>query len=314
MAVAVGVVILLLKFLAFYITNSNAIFSDAMESIVNVVAGSFALYSLILAAKPKDRDHPYGHGKIEFISAGIEGTLILIAGIGIVFKSVESLVTEHQLVELDLGIYLAGGAGVINFILGVITENYGKKNGSPTMIASGKHLKSDGYTSFGMILGLGIVLLTGYEWIDSAIALGFGVFIGVIGVKEIRKSLAGIMDEADFNLLNKLIAEMNSNRSENLIDLHNFRAQKFGKNVHVDCHVTVPSYLTVEESHNEIDRIETIIKKKHPEGVEMFIHTDPCGPKSCRICRKTNCPIRSTDCEETIEWSQDNVLQNRKHQ
>ncbi|MFT4543724.1 MAG: cation diffusion facilitator family transporter [Bacteroidia bacterium] len=313
-AVGTGVIILGLKFLAYLLTNSNTIFSDAMESIVNVVAGTFALYSLILAAKPKDRDHPYGHGKIEFISAGIEGTLILIAGIGIVYKSVEGLITEHQLMELDTGMWLAGGAGAINFVLGIITENYGKKYKSPTMVASGKHLKSDGYTSFGMIIGLGIVLLTGYAWIDSAIALGFGVFIGFIGIKEIRKSFAGIMDEADFDLLKQLITELNLNRTENLIDLHNFRAQKFGKNIHIDCHITVPSYLTVEEAHVEIETAEQIVKGSNPEGVEMFIHTDPCAPSSCRICSKSSCSIRSTENQERIEWTLDNVLANRKHE
>lgn len=313
-AVAVGVLILSIKFFAFYLTNSNAIFSDAMESIVNVVAGAFALYSLILAAKPKDRDHPYGHGKIEFISAGIEGTLILIAGIGIIYKSVESLLTDHVLMELDLGIYLAGGAGAINFGLGCVTESYGRKYKSPTMVASGKHLKSDGYTSFGMILGLGIVIATGWNWIDSAIALGFGAFIGFIGIKEIRKSFAGIMDEADFKLLENLIQEMNSNRTENLIDLHNFRAQKFGKNVHVDCHMTVPSFLSVEEAHDEIELIEKKVISQRSEGIEMFIHTDPCTPESCRICTKSNCSIRQTQNEETIEWNLDNVLENRKHQ
>ena len=312
-AVGIGVIILCLKFLAYVLTNSNAIFSDAMESIVNVVAGSFALYSLILAAKPKDKNHPYGHGKIEFISAGIEGTLILIAGIGIVYKSVESLITEHHLMELDLGMYLAGGAGAINFVLGVVTEKYGKRYQSPAMVASGKHLKSDGYTSFGMIVGLGIVLFTGYTWLDSAIALGFGVFIGVIGIKEIRKSFAGIMDEADFELLDLLVTEMNQNRTENLIDLHNFRIQKFGKHLHVDCHITVPAYLQVEEAHHEIEKIEHRIKNSHSEGVEMFIHTDPCTPKSCRICSKKNCPIRQINNEERIEWNLENVLANKRH-
>lgn len=314
LAVAVGVLILAIKFWAFYLTNSNAIFSDAMESIVNVVAGAFALYSLILAAKPKDRDHPYGHGKIEFISAGIEGTLILIAGIAIIYEAIESLIRGHQLMELGSGMLLAGGAGLINFGLGWITENYGQKHQSPTMIASGKHLKSDGYTSFGMIVGLGVVLATGWNWIDSAIALGFGAFIGFIGIKEIRKSFAGIMDEADFELLNKLIEAMNANRTENLIDLHNFRAQKFGKHVHVDCHMTVPSYMLVEDAHAEIERIDALVKAEHPAGVEMFIHTDPCAPKSCRICSKSNCAIRKTPNEETIEWSLENVLTNHRHQ
>ena len=285
-----------------------------MESIVNISAGSFALYSLILAAKPKDKDHPYGHGKIEFISVGIEGTLILIAGIGIIYKSIEGLITDHQLNELAIGIYLAGAAGLINSILGKITERYGKKYNSAAMIASGKHLMSDGYTSAGMIAGLGFVKLTGWVWIDSVIALGFGAFIGYIGIKEIRKSVAGIMDEADFDLLKGLVTEMNNSRSENWIDLHNLRAQKFGKRIHIDCHVTVPYFLTVKESHIEIDRLEELVTEQHPDGVEMFIHTDPCKPKSCRICSKSNCDVRQMKQEETIKWNLETVLENRQHQ
>lgn len=313
-AVTVGVVILGLKFLAFYITNSNAIFSDALESIVNVAAGSFALYSLILAAKPRDKDHPYGHGKIEFISAGIEGTLILIAGIGIIYKSIESLVTEHELNELTIGIYLAGAAGLINSILGKITERYGEKYNSAAMIASGKHLMSDGYTSAGMIAGLGFVKLTGWVWIDSVIALGFGAFIGYVGIKEIRKSVAGIMDEADFELVRQLVSEINAKRTENLIDLHNFKTQKFGKHIHIDCHVTLPYYLTVDEAHTEIETLENLVFDKHSDGLEMFIHTDPCQPKSCGICSKSDCKVRQSAQRETIEWSLDNVLKNRQHQ
>lgn len=313
-AVAIGVLLMVIKFWAFYITNSNTIFSDAMESIVNIAAGLFALYSLILAAKPKDRDHPYGHGKIEFISAGIEGTLILIAGVGIVYKAVEGLITTHELTQLDTGMYLAGGAGFINYGLGWLTEVYGRKHGSPTMVASGKHLKTDGYTSAGMILGLIVVLWTGLNWIDSVMALGFGGFIGYVGIREIRKSYAGIMDEADFKLLHKLILEIDKNRNENWIDLHNFRAQKFGKHVHIDCHVTLPYYLSVQEAHDEIDRMEDLVKAQHPAGVEMFIHADPCIPASCRICSKNACNVRQAPFEERITWQLENVTENSKHQ
>lgn len=312
-AVLVGVVILLIKFYAFHVTGSNAILSDALESIINVVAGSFALYSLILAAKPKDRDHPYGHGKIEFISSGIEGTLILLAGGSIVLKSAHDLFVEHELQELNLGLYLSAGAGFINYALGWVTELYGKRHHSATMIASGKHLKSDGYTSLGLILGLGIVLYTGLNWVDSLIALGFGVFIGVIGLKEIRKSVAGIMDEADFDLLEELITDIDSKRNPNWIDLHNFRAQKFGKGIHIDCHLTLPYYFTVEEAHKEIDCVEQIVSDNYPESVEMFIHADPCIPTSCRICSKTDCPVRKAPQEETLKWSLDAVLENSKH-
>lgn len=313
LAVGIGLLLLLIKFAAYHITNSNTIFSDAMESIVNVAAGSFALYSLILASKPRDEDHPYGHGKIEFISAGIEGALILVSGIGILYKSVESLIEGNQLSSLDQGIYMAGAAGLINFILGAITEHYGKQNNSPTMVASGKHLKSDGYTSAGMILGLTVVYFTNWVWMDSAIAIGFGVFIGFIGVKEMRKSIAGIMDEADFEMIRKLVKEVNENRTENWVDLHNFRTQKFGKRIHIDCHVTIPYYLSVADAHDEIDAMEKLVEKHHPHGVEMFIHIDPCSPSSCRICTKSNCSVRQSEHEETITWSLDNVLENRQH-
>jgi cation diffusion facilitator family transporter len=312
-AVSIGVVVLMIKFYAFRITGSNAILSDALESIINVVAGSFALYSLILAAKPKDRDHPYGHGKIEFISSGIEGTLILIAGIGIMFKSIHDLTNVRELVQLDIGIYLSAGAGLINYVLGRFTESYGKKNHSPTMVASGKHLMSDGYTTIGLILGLGIVILTNLYWVDSVIAIGFGAYIGLVGIREVRKSVAGIMDEADFELLEELISKIDSERNGNWIDLHNFRTQKFGKGIHIDCHLTLPYYFTVEEAHSEIDRVEKIVSSNYAEGVEMFIHADPCIPTSCRICSKTDCPVRLTSFEERITWELDAVLQNSKH-
>lgn len=312
-AVAVGVLLFGVKFLAYYLTNSATIFSDAMESIVNVAAGSFALYSLIVAAKPKDKEHPYGHGKIEFISAGVEGTLILIAGIGIICKAVEGLIFEHELAKLDIGIYLAGAAGIVNFTLGWITEYYGKKSQSPTMIASGSHLKSDGYTSAGMIIGLVVVLWTGLNWIDSAIALGFGAFMGYVGVKEIRRSYAAIMDKADFELLEELISIIDTNRNENWIDLHNLRAQKFGKQIHIDCHLTLPYYITVQEAHNEVKLMEDLVKQHYPHGVEMFVHMDPCIPSSCRICKKEDCLVRASKFEERITWELQNVLKDKKH-
>lgn len=314
LVVLVGAVVMAVKFFAFFITSSNAILSDALESIINVVAGSFALYSLILASKPKDRDHPYGHGKIEFISAGIEGTLILVAGGVIITRSVMDLLGTPELTSLDTGLYLSAGAGLINYLLGFGTEHYGKKYRSPTMIASGKHLKSDGYTSVGLIVGLTTVLLTGWIWLDSLIAMGFGAYIGLIGFREIRKSVAGIMDEADFELLHALIAKIENQRTPNWIDLHNLRAQRFGKALHVDCHMTLPYYFTVREAHHELDKVEALIAAHHPDEVEMFIHADPCEPTSCRICSKSDCPVRSHPHQERITWELSNVLKNRQHE
>ena len=231
---------LCIKFGAFHVTGSNAILSDALESIINVVAGAFALYSIILAAKPRDFDHPYGHGKIEFISAGIEGTLILLAGIAIIARSINSLFHPVPLESLNIGLVLTAAAGGINYVLGLSTEWYGGKYKSVTMAASGKHLKSDAYSSAGLVLGLVVVMVTDILWLDAAIAIAFGLLIGWTGLRELRKSLAGIMDEADFDIIEGIITEMSAARNANWIDLHNLRVIKFGKLIHVDCHVTMP--------------------------------------------------------------------------
>lgn len=313
-AVVVGVFLFAVKFFAFWLTSSNAIFSDALESIINVAAGSFALYSLVLSAKPKDLDHPYGHGKIEFISSGFEGSLIVFAGAGIIYKSVYNLFDPQELTQLDMGLYLTAGAGAVNFGLGVITERYGKQHHSPTMVASGKHLKSDGYSSLGLIIGLAIVLLTNLVWLDSVIAILFGLLIGYTGIKEIRKSVAGIMDEADLKLLGKIIDHLDKERLPNWIDLHNMRVQKFGSQIHVDCHMTLPYFLTVKEGHDEVEKLENSVKSQFKEGFEIFIHTDPCTPSSCKLCLKDNCPVRQQGFEKRTKWSLGNVLKNQRHQ
>lgn len=313
-ALGAGTVLMTVKFVAFGITGSNAILSDALESIINVIAGAFALYSLILAAKPRDHDHPYGHGKIEFLSAGLEGSLILLAGGAIVYQSVHDLLQpSYELTSLDIGIWLTAGAGTVNYLLGWATEKLGQRHLSVTMVASGKHLKSDGYTSFGLVTGLVVVMLTGVLWLDAVIAIGFGVFIAWTGFREIRKSLAGIMDEADFVLIEGIIDELEECRNPNWIDLHNLRVIKFGKLVHVDCHVTMPHYFTVQQAHDEIDLIEKTVSTKHPEGLEMFVHADPCLPSSCRVCIKHDCPVRVHPFEKRVDWSLDNVTLNRKH-
>ncbi|MGI8892566.1 MAG: cation diffusion facilitator family transporter, partial [Bacteroidia bacterium] len=207
----VGIGLMVAKFIAWIITNSNAIFTDALESIINVVAGAFGLYSLILSAKPKDEDHPYGHGKIEFISASIEGVLIVIAGMVIMIKSAYNLVNPQQLTQLNTGIIITAIAGATNFIIGAVAIGKGKKNNSLVLIASGKHLRSDAYSTLAIIVGLLLVLLTGYIWLDSIVAIIFGVIISITGYKILTQSIAGIMDQSDFVLLAEIIELMDKN-------------------------------------------------------------------------------------------------------
>jgi cation diffusion facilitator family transporter len=311
---AISVVLLVAKFIAYYITHSVSILTDALESIVNVAAGFIGLYSLHVAAKPRDIDHPYGHGKAEFLSAAIEGTLITSAGAIIIYKAIRNLISPVELQQLDYGIYLVAATALINFVIGSVTFQKGKKNNSLALIASGKHLQSDSYSTFGIIAGLIIIYFTGFAWIDPVVAIIFGVIIIYTGYKILRRSIAGIMDEADVELLKKIVDLLNKNKRENWVDLHNLRVIKYGAVLHVDCHLTVPWYLNVVEAHGEVDALSLLVRNEFGESVELFVHVDGCLPFSCKVCNKQNCNVRKHNFEKRIDWTLENVLRDKKHE
>ncbi len=310
----VSVILLAVKVIAYYSTHSVSILTDALESIVNVAAGFIGLYSLFIAAKPRDIDHPYGHGKAEFLSAAVEGTLIGSAGAIILYKAVQNLINPVELEKIDYGIILVAITAAVNFLLGYYCLRVGKKNNSAALTASGKHLQSDTWSTLGIITGLVLLYLTGKKWIDGVVAMGFGLFIIYTGYRIIRSSVAGIMDEADKNLLTKMVALLNANRKPNWIDLHNLRVIKYGSVLHMDCHLTVPWYLNVHEAHREIDALAELVRKEFGESVEFFVHSDGCLPFSCRICDKKECSERKHNFEQRIGWTLENILQNQKHQ
>lgn len=305
--------LLIAKFTAYYLTKSVSVLTDALESIVNVVAGFIGLYSLYVSAKPRDMDHPYGHGKAEFLSAAVEGTLVLSAGLLIIYNAVKNLIYPVEIKELDLGIYLIAGTAVINWLLGALALRQGKKNDSLALVASGKHLQTDTYSTVGIIAGLILITYTKWLWVDSAVAAAFGLFIIFTGYKIIRTSLAGIMDEADMDLLEKMVDVAEKNRKENWIDLHNLRVIKYGNVLHLDCHLTVPWYLNVNQAHREIDELSKLIRSNFGESLELFVHSDGCMYFQCHICIKNDCPVRQHDFEKKVDWNLDNALLNKKH-
>jgi cation diffusion facilitator family transporter len=298
---------------AFWVTQSVAILTDALESTVNVIAGFIGLYSLYVAAKPRDENHPYGHGKAEFLSAAVEGTLILIAGAVIIYESINNFVHPHVLQKLDQGIILVAATAVINFVVGYVSIKKGTKNNSLALIASGKHLQSDTYSTLGIILGLVLIRLTKLAYLDSVTAIIFAFIIMYTGYHILRHSLAGIMDEADKELLLKMLAVLNANRRENWIDLHNLRVIKYGGQLHIDCHLTVPWYLNVVEAHKEVEELGKLIKREFGNVIELFVHTDPCLDFSCSICLNEDCSVRKRPFAKAIEWTLHNVLTDKKH-
>ena len=309
-----SVVLFIAKIIAYYITHSLAILSDALESIVNVIAGFIGLYSLYVAAKPRDEGHPYGHGKAEFVSAAVEGSLIVAAGILVLYETVQNFFESKPVGALDKGLILVGITGLVNYAAGYICIKVGRRNKSLALESSGKHLQIDTFSTLAIIAGLLIILYTGQYWIDKLLAIILSGFILYNGYRIIRTSLAGIMDEADMKLLKQLVQLLNANRRENWIDIHNLRVIKYGTLLHADCHLTVPWYLNINEAHAEIDHLRALITSEFGDAFEMFVHTDGClPPATCAICIKHDCPVRQHILERRLEWTLANVLLNEKH-
>ncbi len=313
-ALYVGIGLMALKFLAWWATNSNAILTDALESIINVVAAAFGLYSIWLSAIPRDQNHPYGHGKIEFISAGFEGALILLAGLSIMGKAGYNLFYPQPIAKLDLGLLLTAVAGAINFGLGYYLQRLGRKQHSLVLKASGAHLKSDAYSSVGLVVGLGLVILTGLPLLDNIIAIFFGGVILFTGFRLVRTSIAGIMDEADYQLIRSMVKTLQEERRDQWIDIHNFRVIKYGSTLHIDCHMTLPWYYNTRQNYAEIKAFEAIMMAHAEVPVELFVHIDPCEPpENCKLCPVRDCSERQAPQQERIDWTLNNIMKNQKH-
>ncbi len=224
--VTMSVILFFGKLFAYYLTNSVGILTDALESTVNVLTGFISLYSISVALKPRDADHPFGHGKIESLSASIEGFLILLAGLIIIYEAINRLFNPLQIQQLDIGIIIIAIAGIINYILGYYSIKTGKKHNSIALVAGGKHLQSDTYSSIGLVIGLILLYITKIAWLDSAIALIFGTIIIITGYKILKITTSNLMDEADYKLIEEISKILDKNKTEEWINVHNFKLIK----------------------------------------------------------------------------------------
>jgi cation diffusion facilitator family transporter len=310
----ISIILLLVKFTAYYFTHSTAILSDALESIANVVAAMFATFSVFYSSLPKDENHPYGHGKIEFFSAGVEGSLIIFAGLYIIYQAIYNLFVLPELEMLPLGILLIAFTGLVNGALGYILKAKGKKLNSVTMEASGKHLITDTVTSIALILGVLLIYLTKITFLDSVISIGFSLYILKSGYQMVRQSVAGLMDEANPEALQATVKGLIKARKSLWIDIHNLRVQQYGGDRHIDLHLTLPYYLNLKQVHEEVEVVEEVLEGLWSGHTEVFIHADPCLPKDCcHYCHVKECPVRKFPNELHIEWNSSNMSKNQKH-
>jgi cation diffusion facilitator family transporter len=311
---ALTVVVFILKVATFFITHSLSVLSDTLESVVNIIATIVGSYSMYIAAKPKDKDHPYGHGKAEFISSAFQGSLIIGVGCLIIYESIDSFIHPNTLHNLGNGFWLLVVIAIINISTALFVTNMSKRNHSMALATSGKLFLIDFFTTISVAIGLLILMLTHIQKVDSIIAILLGAWVLYDGYKILRASLAGIMDEADMALLENVIAEINAHRNEQWIDLHNLRVIKYGTLLHIDCHLTMPWYLNVNEAHEVMDQFTDQIKNKFGDSVEFFIHIDGCMPFSCAICTIDHCEKRKESFKQKLDWTMENVLANHKHQ
>lgn len=308
-----GLLLMAIKFVAYYLTDSKAILTDALESVVNVAAAAFAFYSIYLASQPKDRNHPYGHGKVEFFSSGLEGTLIILAGLLMIGPAIYSFFVPNEVSRLNEGIWLVATTMVINAAVGLYLINIGKKNDSIALQADGKHLMVDALSTVILITGLFLVKLTQKTYIDGILALILAAIIIYNGYRIVKKSISGLMDELDEKTFVQLLEILNKNREDRWIDVHNLRVQKYGPDIHVDCHLTLPYYLSLEEAHEEVSRFERMVQSNYPFDVEIFIHSDPCIPQCCHYCMIKNCSVRKEQFTGKKIWTEERILSNVKH-
>jgi cation diffusion facilitator family transporter len=292
LSLGVAIVLLALKYQAYRMTGSTAILADALESIVNVVAAGFAVGALLFGGRPADRNHPYGHGKIEFLSAAFEGGLIFFASFLILYEVVQSLLQGIDLRDLDRGLLLVLGAGLVNLGLGVYLVRTGRAHQSIALVADGRHVLSDFWTSAGIVVGLGLVQLTGLRWLDPSVAALVAVQLMWTGLRLIRHAGGALLDEEDVGLLTRLVGALSGQLGQGAIRVHHLRAIRSGRFHHIDVDLIVPEFWTVERAHSLADALsDKVLAELRIEG-ELIVHTDPCHRAYCAMCDLVDCSVR----------------------
>jgi cation diffusion facilitator family transporter len=275
LSLAVGVLMLIGKWYAYLITGSAAILSDAAESVVHIIAVAFAAYSMWLSFRPADSSHPYGHDKISYFSAGTEGLLIIIAAGFILYESILKLLTGITLENLDQGTFIIFGASVINLGLGGFLVWRGKKSGSLILIANGKHVLTDSWTSFGVVAGLMLTIWTGWLPFDPIVAILVALNILWEGGKLVRQSVGGLMDEADENIEQKIRTALETETNWRSLVYHELRCRNSGNAIWIEFHLLFPASTLLEDAHRISTEIEARLCALFETNVHVTTHLEP---------------------------------------
>ncbi|RJQ76818.1 MAG: cation transporter [Desulfobacteraceae bacterium] len=308
LSVAVSILLLALKFLTYRLTNSTAVLSDALESVVNVAASVFAVMSIWMAAKPPDLSHPYGHGKIEYFSAGFEGALISGAAFAIFYHGIQYLLTPRPLPHLEQGLLILGAATVINLLLGIYLVRVGRRTDSLALTADGKHILTDVTSSTAVIIGLLLVYWTGWLRIDGVVACLVGITILITGGQLVIQSFKRLMDASDPDLLERISLLLVRNRRPEWIDIHQLRAWRAGTTIHIDLHLVLPEGILLNQAHREAKILEKMLIEEFRGNAGVLVHMDPCHPSECRVCRQPACQQRTFIPNSRHDWNRERMV------
>lgn len=308
----ITLLLFLVKLLIWAITHSLAVLADALESIVNIIMSLIGWYSLYISHKPRDADHPYGHGKVELVAIATEGLVMLLTAVGLAYYALISW-GESALRQESVGSYMLLFIGVLQFLIAIKMVQKGRAIRQPVLQANARHLMVDGYTSIIIGVGFAVIYYTGAYWLDVLLALLTSLWILVHAFKVLHKSVHDIMDASDDELLAEVIGYLQKHREDAWVDLHNLRILRYGNRFHMDAHLTLPWYWTVQRAHKELKCLDTLMKARYREQVELFIHTDGCKPSLCTICMLDGCPHREREKEQAVVWNRHNVVRDQHH-
>ncbi len=302
-----GIVLIVAKWAAFFLTGSAAILSDAIESGVNILTSGFVLYAIWLSNQPRDAEHPYGHGRVEYFSAGFEGALVLFAALSIGAVSIERFIHPVELRQLGLGAGIQLAISVVTLIAGEAIRRAGLRHRSPSLEADGVHIRADAITSFGTFAGILVVWATGILWLDTVAALVVAVWLGISGARVVREAIGGLMDEADPSVLDRVGRTLQVVREPGWVAPHHTKVHNLGRDMHIDLHMVFPRYWSLEKTHNVSETVDAALRAEFGPTTEVMLHMESCTPQSCSYCDMPACPVREEPFKGRYAWDAEHV-------
>ena len=305
----VSLVLMAIKLVGYLVTGSAAVLSDALESSIHIVTSGFALFAVWLSAQPGDHNHPYGHGKVEYLSAALEGVLVLAAGATVIGVGIKRLLVPIPLPALEVGAAIELVAAIVALAAGAALVTAGRRIDSPTIEADGAHIRSDAITSFGAFLGVVLVSITGKIWIDAVVAILLGLFLVKSGVGIVRSAVGGLMDEVNPALIEHIAATMLRVRHPGWIAPHAAKVHRLGQAFHLDLHLVFPRYWSLDQAHEASHEMQDALRREFDDRVEVMIHNEPCIDSNCRFCDVAECPIRVSPFGDDLRFGVTDITQ-----